>query len=187
MVCMKWTSGSDLNVSNSFRNGGASTIFPFMVCALKDFKAWRFRNNFAAAKWVYRAAKWHSYAKGWFRSCETPVGMASRLQNGGFQGVEVLQPFRSYETDVRGCEMALMCQRASSQLRRFSQRRMGSCESISQREVIFATGHFWLRNFAGHALSLLLSSSWFPTSFFHLFWHSSWFWSSKNLCYIKTN
>ena len=84
---MKLTSGSDLNVSN----GGAAATFPFMVCVLKDFKAWRFRNHFAAAKWVYRAAKWHSYAKGWFRSCETPFKMAVRLQNGGVQGVEASQ------------------------------------------------------------------------------------------------
>ena len=40
---------------------------------------------------MYRAAKWHSYAKGWLRSCETPFEMASQLRNGGFQGVEVLQ------------------------------------------------------------------------------------------------
>ena len=35
----------------------------------------------AAAKWAYDAAKWHSCAKGWFRSCETPFEMAPRLRN----------------------------------------------------------------------------------------------------------
>ena len=89
--------------------------------------------HFEAAKWVYGAVKWQSCAKGWFRNCETPFQMASRLQNGGFQGVEVLQPFRSWETGVRACEMALVCQGTSSQLRKFSQRVLGGCETISQR------------------------------------------------------
>ena len=56
-----------------------------------------FAAHFAAAKWAFSAAKWHSCAQGWFRSCETPFQMASRLRNGGFQGVEVSQPFRSCE------------------------------------------------------------------------------------------
>ena len=66
---MKWTSGSDLNVSNSCRNGGAAATFPFMVYALKDFKAWR-----------------------------------------------ISQPFHSCEMSVRGCQMALVCQKVVSQL-----------------------------------------------------------------------
>ena len=40
--------------------------------------------DFAATKWVYRALKWNSCAKGWFHSCETPFQMASQLRNGGF-------------------------------------------------------------------------------------------------------
>ena len=40
-----------------------------------------FAAHFAAAKWAYNAAKWHSCAKGWFRSCETPFEMAHRLRN----------------------------------------------------------------------------------------------------------
>ena len=75
-----------------------------------------FAAHFAATKWAYDAAKWHSCAKGWFRSCETSFEMAPRLRNGGSQGVESLQPFRSCETGVLGCEMALVCQGASSQL-----------------------------------------------------------------------
>ncbi|KAL6320004.1 hypothetical protein AAG906_003101 [Vitis piasezkii] len=63
--------------------------------------------HFVAAKRVYGTAKWHLCAKGWFRSCETPFEMASRLRSGGFQGMEISQPFRSCETGVLGCEMAL--------------------------------------------------------------------------------
>ena len=125
--------------------------------------------------------------KGGFTTAKHPSKWRFGCEMEDLQGVEVSQPFRSCETGVLGCEMALVCQRTSSQLWKFSQRRMGGCETISQQEAIFAASHFRLRNFADHALSLLLSSSWFPTSLFHLFWHSSWFWSSKNLCYIKTN
>ena len=39
--------------------------------------------DFAAAKWAYGAVKWHSCAKGWFRSRETPFEMVPRLRNGG--------------------------------------------------------------------------------------------------------
>ena len=116
MVCIIWAPGSDQIVSNSCRNGGAAVTCQLMVCALKNFKVWRFRSHFAAAKWVYGAFKWHLwngalavksgsfYALGfrsrfaiakwgslccemalvcqkWFRSCETPFQMASRLRN----------------------------------------------------------------------------------------------------------
>ena len=74
-----------------------------------------FAAHFTAAKRAYDAAKWHSCAKWWFRSCVTPFEMASRLQSGGFQGVEISQPFRSCEMGVLGCEMALVCQGVSSQ------------------------------------------------------------------------
>ena len=67
-----------------------------------------------------------------FRRCETPFRMASRLRNGGFQGVENSQPFRSCETVVPGCEMALVCQGG------FLQRVQGGCEMVSQRRSIFA-------------------------------------------------
>ncbi|WKA06760.1 hypothetical protein VitviT2T_024645 [Vitis vinifera] len=66
-----------------------------------------FAAHFAAAKRAYGAAKWHLCAKGWFHSCETPFEMASRLRSGGFHGMEISQPFRSCETGVLGCEMAL--------------------------------------------------------------------------------
>ena len=54
MVCMKWTSGSDRNVPNSCRNGGANATGQLMVCALKDFKVWRFRNHFGEASFRLR-------------------------------------------------------------------------------------------------------------------------------------
>ena len=68
-----------------------------------------FTAHFAVAKLGYRAAKWHSCANGFLQ-----------LRNGGFQGMEVSQPFRSCEMGVRGCEIALVCQGVTSQLRKFS-------------------------------------------------------------------
>ena len=90
-----------------------------------------FAAHFTAAKRAYGVVKWYSCAKGWFCSCETPFEMAPRLRNGGFQGVESSQPFRSCETGVLGCEMALVCQGASLQLQKFSQRALGGCEMVS--------------------------------------------------------
>ena len=72
--------------------------------------------------------------------------------------------------------MALVCQMAVSQLRKFSQKEERGYEIISQRGAIFAADAwelrnyfatraifagalFRLRNFADHAFSLLLSSS----------------------------
>ena len=109
----------------SFKNGMHDLNFGkyFKMCPtgvrLQHFSSWcacwrilrrgGFRNHFVVAKWVYGAAKGHSCAKGWFRSCETPFKMEFRLRNGGFQGVEVPQPFRSCEMSVQGFQMALMC------------------------------------------------------------------------------
>ena len=126
---------------------------------------------------MYGAVKWHSCAKGWFHSCETPFEIASRLRSGGFQGVEISQPFRSCETGVLGCEMALVCQGVSSQLQNFSQRALGGCEMVSQRklifaatpegcEIFFAATHFRLRNFTAQAFSLFLSFFRFLASLF---------------------
>ena len=64
-------------------------------------------------------------------------------------------PFRSCEMGVWGCEMALVCQGGSSQLRKFSQMVLGGCETISQRGGDFHSGSLLLPNFAAHALSLL--------------------------------
>ena len=169
---MKLTSGSDLNVSN----GGAAATFPFMVCVLKDFKAWRFRNHFAAAKWVYRAAKWHSYAKGWFRSCETPFKMAVRLQNGGVQGVEASQ-LRNGCTSLRNGTRVPRDLFAAAKI--FTEGAWRLRNHFAVRGAIFAAAHFCCEISQVMLSPCFLSSSWFPTSFFQLFWHSSWFWSSK--------
>ena len=100
-------------------NGGAAVTCLFMVCALKDFKAWGFRNHFAAAKWVYGAVKWHSCAKGWFHSCKTPCEMGLWLRKleisrfGDFAAAKwsycvakwhscAKRWFRSYENFCRG-------------------------------------------------------------------------------------
>ena len=139
MVCMKWTSGSDQNVSNSCQNGGTDATGQLMVCTLKDFKVWRFCNHFAAAK---HPSKWRF-------GCEME----------DLQGVEVSQPFRSCETGVRACEMGLVCQGDSSQLQKFSQRRKGGCKTISQREAIFAAAHFCCEISQPMLSSCFLSSS----------------------------
>ena len=149
-------------------------------------------------KWAYGAAKWHSCAKGWFRSYETPFEMAYWLRNSGSQGMESSQPFRS-------CKMALVCQGASSQLWKFWQRALGGCEMVSQQKSIFAArkrifaaapeaceifsqweaictaAHFRLQNFAAQAFSLFLNSFWFLASFFQFPCNSSWFWSFKKI------
>ena len=55
------------------------------------FKAWRFCSHFVAAKRVYGLAKWHSCAKGPFRSCEN-------FRRGH---LEATKPFCSEEGDFR--------------------------------------------------------------------------------------
>ena len=72
----------------------------FMVCALKDFKVWRFHSHFEVAKGVYEASKWHSCAKKWFRSFEIPSEMKLWLQNWEFLRFVISQPFRSCEMRV---------------------------------------------------------------------------------------
>ena len=89
------------NVSNR----GAAAIFQLMVCALKDFKAWR-----------------------------------------------ILQPFHSCEMSVRGCEMALVCQRVVSQLQNTLQNGASAAKRRISRHGKLATilqlrnGCTWLRN-----------------------------------------
>ncbi|RVW63967.1 hypothetical protein CK203_049361 [Vitis vinifera] len=87
--------GGRREVARRFRSEGNFGI---------DFAAY-----LATVKRAYGATKWHSCAKGWFRSYETPFEMAYWLRNSGSQGMESSQPFRS-------CKMALVCQGASSQL-----------------------------------------------------------------------
>ena len=120
-------------------------------------KLWGFRNPFRSCERIGGATKWHSCAKGWFHTCEN-------FHKGG-----------------HGAAKSFPSQWA------ISQRLLGDYEIISQPRIIFAGALFRQRNFTNYAFSLFLSSSWFLASFFHLFWHSSLFWSSKNLYYIKTN
>ena len=80
--------------------------------------------------------------KGGFAAAKHPSKWRLGCKMEDLQGVEVSQPFRSCETGVLGCEMALVCQGTSSQLQKFSQRALGGYETISQREAIFAAAHF---------------------------------------------
>ena len=109
------------------------------------------------------------------------------------------------------CVMALVCQEGASQLRKFSQRGAWGCEMISQQSSDFATkwrfcselvgAAKWFRSKVPISQRLLLGCEISQTTIFPLFLHflllqttflqflcnSSWFWSSKNLYYIKTN
>ena len=100
MVCMKWTSESDQNVSNSFQNRGTVVTCQLMVCALKDFKVLRFRNNFAAAKWVYGLWNGTRVPKGGFAAAKHPSKWRIDCEMEDFKAWR----FRSCEMDVRGCE-----------------------------------------------------------------------------------
>ena len=77
-----------------------------------------FAGHFAAAKWGCGAAKWHSCAKGVFRSCEMVSHRVLGLRNKALEDFKVVSQLRN---DGLGCEMALVCQRCVSQLRKFSQ------------------------------------------------------------------
>ena len=66
-------------------------------CKMEDFKAWRFRSHFAAAKRVYGLAKWHSCAKGPLRSCE----------NFCRGHLETTKPFHSEGGDFRSGSLLL--------------------------------------------------------------------------------
>ena len=83
----------------------------------------------ATVKRAYGATKWHSCAKGWFRSYETPFEMVPRLRNGGSQGVEKIA--------------------ANSQLRNGGTRlRNGTCvpRRVFEAMKIFAASARQLRN-----------------------------------------
>ena len=135
----------------------------------------------------------HFAAKGHFRS-EGAFLQPNSQPKGDFAANG---HFHSCEIVVWGCEMALVCQRRVSQLRKFSQgvamglrnhfvaeghfrsqplislRAPCGCKIISQQMAIFAGAYFGLRNFADHWNFLLLSSFWLPKTFFHFFCNSS--------------
>ena len=58
---------------------------PFQSLEMISQQSGIFADHFAAISQLWNerncAAKWHSCAKEWFRSCETPFQMASRLRN----------------------------------------------------------------------------------------------------------
>ena len=64
------------------------------------------------------------------------------------------------------------------------------CKSFHSLEAIFAAGGGFCRG-GGFSQLMLFPCFWAPLDSqlpsFPFFWHSSWFWSSKNLCYIKIN
>ena len=66
--------------------------------------------------------------KGGFAAAKYPFKWLIDCENDGSQGVESSQPFRSCETGVLSCEMALVCHGVSLQLRKFSQRRMAAAK-----------------------------------------------------------
>ena len=112
-----------------------------------------FRNPFRSCEWGYCATKWHSCAKGVFRSCETPYEIGLRAakhpakwgfgcENWIFYALGISQPFQSHEIGVGGCEMALVCQEVVSQLRKFSQRGAWGYEMIFAAKCRFRNGLF---------------------------------------------
>ena len=67
---------------------------------MEDFKAWRFRSHFVAAKRMYGAVKWHSCAKGPLRSCED-------FRRGGWAAAKPFHSRRQFSQRVTfGCEIS---------------------------------------------------------------------------------
>ncbi|WJZ82808.1 hypothetical protein VitviT2T_002533 [Vitis vinifera] len=63
-----------------------------------------FAAHFAAAKWGWAAVKWHSCAKGVFRSCETPCEMGlwlRKLEISHFAGFAAISQLRNGVTVLR--------------------------------------------------------------------------------------
>ena len=149
----------------------------------EDFTAdGHFGSPFHSCKMRLEGCEMALVCKGWFRSCETTCEMGVQLRKWEFLGVEDFAKHFAVAKWGEVYEMALVCQRGVSQLRKFSQRwewgyeiisqSMGvfaagpwGCEIISQPRAIFAGALFSLRNFADHGFFRLLSSSWFPTTF----------------------
>ena len=230
MVCIIRASGSDRIVSNSCQNWGTAVTCLFMVCALKDFKVWRFRSHFTVVKWVYGASKWHLCAKKWFHSFKIPCEMELWLwnwkflrfgisqpchncemrftvlrngtrvpksgfaaakssaewsfpcENGIFHALVVRSRFAAAKWESLCCEMALVCQiwfRSCENFRKEgpeAAKWFRSKVPISQR----------LRNLADPCFSPVFDPFLLRKTSFQFLCNSSWFWSSKNLYYIKT-
>ena len=161
------------------------------------------KSDFAALKWVYGAAKWHSCAKKWFRSREIPCEMELWLRNWEFSRFGASQPFRSCKTPCemelclqkwdlscfggsqpfRSCEMGAPVLRSGTRVPKVvSQRGTWGYELISQQSADFVEATKSRRPL----FLLCFRSVWLRKTSFQFLCISSWFWSSKNLYYIKT-
>ena len=121
---------------------GAAVTCLFMVCTLKDFKVLRFCSHFAAAKWVYRASKWHSCAKKWFRSFEILFKMELWLRNWDFSRFGISQPFRSCEMRVTVLQNGTRVPKALSQPR--NTLRNGALAAKKNEFIYFLFIYFFL-------------------------------------------
>nr|CAN62900.1 hypothetical protein VITISV_036725 [Vitis vinifera] len=144
LVCMKLTSGSDLNVSN----GGAAATFPFMVCVLKDFKAWRFRSCEMSVQGCEMALV-----------CQRVVSqLRNTLQNGSSAAKWRSSRRGGFAAAKRVYELAKWHSCAKGPLRsceNFHKGRLEAAKPFRSEGGNFRSGSLLLRNFAGHALSLL--------------------------------
>ena len=165
--------------------------------------------HFAAAKWGWRAAKWHSCARGWFRSCETTCEMGVRLQKLEFLGVEdFAEHFAAAKWGEGGRGPAKWHSCAKGvfiNCKKFRRGGAWGCEIISQPRGDFAAEAWFRSGYLGTAklfcsqrpfsqgpllgckisqtmdFSLLLSSSWFPEIFLQFFCNSFWIRSFKKI------
>ena len=184
-----WYAWNELwEVLRNVSNKGAAATFQFMVCALKDFKAWMISQPFCSCEMSVRGFEMALM-------CQRVVSqLQNTLQNGALASKwRIFKAWRASSHFVAAKQVSLAAKWHSCAMgslhscENFRRGGWAAAKPFRSKEAIFTAIVFRLRNLADHALSLLLSSSWFPTSFFHLFWHSSWFWSSKNLYYIKSN
>ena len=80
--------------------------------------------------------------KGCFAAAKHPAKWGIGCENGVFNALRILQPFRNCETRVVGYKMALVCQKVVSQLQKFLQRGAWGCEIISQQSADFIGASF---------------------------------------------
>ena len=146
-----------------------------------------------------------------FRSCEMRVTVlrngtrvpksASQLRNSlrngtfgceieNFHALELRNAFRSCETDAPVLRSGTRVPKWVSQLRKFSQRLLQCCGMVWQQNVDFAEAAKSRRPLFFPCFCPVFApfdSDFAPKDFLQFLFNSSWFWSSKNLYYIKTN
>ena len=81
------------------------------------FTFWDFASISQLRNEGYCAAKWHSCAKSWFRSCETPCGMELWLRNWEFSCFGASQLIRSFEMGALVLRSGTRVPKLLSQLR----------------------------------------------------------------------